>query len=105
MIPQPALLSTHACQIERLVAEGRYAEAERVFAAYCRTLEEILRGLAAGDPRIRQMEDEWNRLLGHTRRQVLAGRAHAAMRLADLSRHRQLYGEPLPARHTWQCMA
>ena len=104
MIPRPAALSTRARQIEDLVVEGRYAEAQRVFEAYCRMLEQILHALPAGDPRIRQMEDEWNRLLDNTRRRVLAGRTHAAMRLALLSPHRQLYGQPPAARHTWQCL-
>ena len=105
MIPAPAALSTHAGQFERLVAEGRYDEAQRVFEAYCRILDEVLRGVPAGDPRIRQMEEEWNRLVDDTRRRVLAGRAHAALRLGLLSPHRQLYGQPLLARHTWQCLA
>jgi hypothetical protein len=48
------------------------------------------------------LEDEWRRLLEETRRRVLAGRAHAAARLARLPKILPLYREPCSPRHTWE---
>jgi hypothetical protein len=98
-------LADRAHQMESLVAEGRYGEAQGVFEDYCGVLEKILRGLPPGDPAVRQLEDEWHRLLDATRQRVLVGRAHTAMRLASLCSSRQFYGEPPQARGTWQCQA
>jgi hypothetical protein len=94
-----------AHQVRRLVAEGRYAEAQRAFEDYCQALAQALAVLPPKDARIRELEDEWGRLLGETRGRVLAGRAQAAVRLARLSPAPRLYGDgPEPAR-TWQYLA
>ena len=46
--------------------------------------------------------DRLRRLLEETRRRVLAGRAHAFVRLARLPKVLPLYREPCPPRHTWE---
>jgi hypothetical protein len=87
-----------------LVAQRRYGEAQACFDTYCRDFKEIVRRLPAGDPRLRQMEAEWRRLLEQTRRQVLIGRAHAAARLARIPKRRRLYSAVPAPRRTWQIL-
>jgi hypothetical protein len=98
-------LSTLAGRLRTLAAEGRYAEAQGCFEAYCHALARAIAGLPPGDPSLRRLEDEWQRLLDETRRRVLAGRAHAGARLARLPKLPPLYSEPSPPRHTWECSA
>jgi hypothetical protein len=97
-------LAGTAEHLEALVARGLYGEAQACFDAYCRDLKETLRRLPHGDPRLRQMEVEWRRLLNRMRRRVLAGRAHAAARLARLPRRRPLYSCVPAPRRTWQIL-
>jgi hypothetical protein len=87
-----------------LVNQRRYGEAQACFNTYCRDLKEIVWRLPAGDPRLREMEAEWRRLLEQTRRQVLVGRAHAAARLARLPRPRRVYRAVPAPRRTWQIL-
>jgi hypothetical protein len=94
-----------ARQMRRLVAQGRYAEAQHVFEDYCEALKHVLAGLPQGDPRVGGMEAEWRNLLDETRRQVLAGRAHAAVRLARISQSRNPYSQRPAAGYTWECLA
>jgi len=91
-------------RLEALVARGCYGEAQACFDAYCRDFKETLRRLPPGDPRLRQMEGEWRRLLDRTRRRVLAGRAHAAARLARLPHRRRIYSAAPAPRRTWQIL-
>ena len=92
-----------ADRLDILVAQKRYAEAQECFDLYCRDFKDTLRHLAPGDPRIRHLEDEWRRLMEQTRRRVLAGRAHAAARLARLPR-RRLYSAAATPRRTWEIL-
>lgn len=93
-----------ADRLGALVAQGRYGDAQAIFDAYCRDLKATLRRLPPGDPRFREMEDDWRRLLDRTRRRVLTGRAHAAARLARLPRIRRPYSAALPTRRTWELL-
>lgn len=82
------------------VAQGRYREAERALADYCAALMQAAAGLAPGDPGLGVLEAEWRGLAEETRRRVLAGRAHAASRLAKLAQtpgRTRSYGEGPPA--------
>jgi hypothetical protein len=97
-------LAGTADRLEALVARGCYGEAQACFDGYCRDLKETLRRLPPGDPRLRQMEGEWRRLLDRMRRRVLAGRAHAAARLARLPRRGRLYSAVPPRRRTWELL-
>jgi hypothetical protein len=90
------------------VAEGRYREAEGVLQEYCRALRETVAGMAPGDPGWRRLEGESRRVMEGTRRGVLAGRAHAGVRLAALSQASRLcrsYGDGLAQRRTWEWSA
>ena len=89
-----------AARVQTLAGEQRYAEAQQALEAYGRALQQALEGLSTGDPRVLEMAGEWRQLMETTRRQVLAGRAHAAARLASLSRLRP-FGGP-PPRRTWE---
>jgi hypothetical protein len=91
-----------AGRLRAQVAEGRYGEAQLALQEYCRALRKTAAGLPRGDPRLPRLEDEWRRLLEETRRRVLAGRAHAAARLARLPKILPLYREPCSPRHTWE---
>jgi hypothetical protein len=84
------------------VAEGRYREAQHAFQEYCRALRKAVASLPPGDPGLGRLKGEWQRLLEETRRRVLAGRAHAAARLARLPKLLPLYREPCLPRHTWE---
>ena len=97
-----AELESLAGRLRARVAEGRYPEAQRVLAEYCRTLRNTVAGLPPGDPALGRLEDQWRRLAEETRRRVLAGRAHAAARLVRLPKRPPRYGEPSPPRHTWE---
>jgi hypothetical protein len=97
-------LAGTAGRLEAMVAQGRYGEAQACFDAYCRDLKETLRSLPHGDPRLRQMQDEWRRLLDRMRRRVLVGRAHAAVRLARLPHPRRVYSAVSAPRRTWQIL-
>jgi|ERR1700690_1444052 hypothetical protein len=97
-------LAGTADRLGALVAQGRYGEAQACFDEYCRDLKETVRCLPPGDPRLRQMQGEWHRLLDRTRRRVLAGRAHAAARLARLPQRRRLYSAVPAPRQTWQIL-
>jgi hypothetical protein len=99
--PKSELAGT-ANHFETLVAEGRYGEAEACFAEYCRKFKDTLRRLPPGDPRFRQMKAEWRLLFDQTRQRVLAGRSHAAARLARLPQRRRLYSAAAPSRPTWE---
>jgi len=98
-------LSDRARQLEILVAQRRYAEALPVFESYCQTLAEVVTSLPPRDPRIRQSEEHWRNLLNQTRRRVLAGRAHAAARLARLVQPRPTYDGRRAGQRTWQYLA
>jgi hypothetical protein len=91
--------------LRRLVAAGRYREAQAEFEAYASGVAESLAGLSPGDPRAARLQDEYRRLLLDTRRRVLAGRAHAAGRLARLAGVRQPYAAPAAPRRSWQYFA
>jgi hypothetical protein len=94
-----------AAALQRLAAEGRFEETRRCLEAYGQAVEKALLELPKGDARIRQLEGEWRQTIEVTRRRVLAGRAHAAARLARLPRWRGAYAETATPRPTWQCLA
>ena len=94
-----------AGRVRSLVASGRYAEAQRCFAEYCRALAEAVAVLPPKDPRIGELEEEWRRVSSETRRRVLTGRAHVAARLARLARPPVSYGKPADPLRTWQYFA
>jgi hypothetical protein len=89
-----------AAHLRKLVAQQRYAEARQVLADYGRLLEAALRKLPPGDPRVFELAREWRDLSEAVRRQVLAGRAHAAARLARLPHRRGLRAGL--TRQTWE---
>jgi hypothetical protein len=95
-------LDALAAGLRARLAERRYGEAQRALQEYCRVLRHTVAGLPSGDPGVRRLEAEWQRLRDDTRRRLLAGRAHAAARLGRLSQVRPLYREPSPQRHTWE---
>jgi hypothetical protein len=99
-----AELEALAGRLRTQVAEGRYPVAQGALQEYCRALRKTVAGLPPGDPGLRCLEDEWQRLLDETRRRVLAGRAHACARLVRLPKPLPNYysASSLP-RHTWEC--
>jgi hypothetical protein len=97
-----AELDVLAGRLRARVAERRYGEAQLALQEYCRILRKTAAGLPPGDPRLGRLEDQWRRLRQETRRRVLAGRAHAAARLARLPKVLPLYREPSLPRHTWE---
>lgn len=97
-------LDTCAGLVQRAVAHAQYTEARRALEEYGRAAAAELAGMSPGDPRIRRIEIEWRRLLDETRRQVLAGRAQMAVRLARLSQAAPRYGGSPGIRHTWECL-
>ena len=105
MTAGPAAREALAGRLRARVGEGRYLEAQAALAEYCGALRTAAEGLPPGDPLLHALEQEWQRLLEETRREVLAGRAHAAARLARLPRLCEPYGGPPPPRPTWQCFA
>lgn len=92
-----------ASRLRARVAEGRYPEAQQALGEYCREIRATLGGLPPGDPGLRLLQHEWQRLYDETRRRVLAKRAHACERLAQLPKFPRLYGDDPQPRHTWQC--
>jgi hypothetical protein len=94
-----------AARLRARVSEGRYGEAHRALEEYCRALRREVAGLPCADPRRGRLQDDWGRLLQETRRRVLAGRSHAAARLARLPKRPPGYGGGSRARHTWACLA
>jgi hypothetical protein len=98
-------LDARARELRGMVGAGRYGEAQAVFEEYCRGLAELLSGLPPGDARAAQLRSGWQELLVETRRRVLAGRAHAAVRRGRLPVSAPSYAEPPEARHSWQILA
>jgi len=95
-------LDALAARLKARAAEGQFAEAQRALEAYSRAVV-ILRGsLARGDPGIRKLERQAMELLEETRRQVVQGRAHAAVRRARL-RTPATFAADIP-RHTWEIL-
>jgi hypothetical protein len=97
-------LETRARQVRALVASRQYAAARDAFAEYCRVLREILSGLPPPAAR-RRLYQDWRRLWSETRLQVLAGRAHAAARLARLPGRRCPYGDRPAPPPAWRYLA
>lgn len=89
-----------AVRVQALAGEQRYPEAQRALEEYGGMLRAALESLSPGDPRVLQLAGEWLQLLEATRRRVLAGRSHAAARLAQLPRPRP-FCEPMP-RRSWE---
>jgi hypothetical protein len=108
-------MTAHELELEALevclrarVAEGRYGPAHDVLRQYCGTLRKAAAGLARGDPRLGRLEKDWRRLASDMRRQLLAGRAHAGVRLARLAQASQgprRYGAGGSPRRTWEWLA
>jgi hypothetical protein len=108
MMAGDAELEALADRLRARVGERRYREAQDALAEYCRALRKTAAGLPRGDLRLRHLEVEWRGLAEETRRRVLAGRAHAAARLARVaqaSQRSQLYGASREPRHTWAWLA
>lgn len=101
MIAPDTELRSIARRLERLLAQRMYPQAQRCFAEYCHGLEETLRHMAPGDPRIRELEIDWRRLLVDSRQSVLIGRAHAAAQLAGLPCPGR-FGDRAAPRPTWE---
>jgi|HubBroStandDraft_4_1064222.scaffolds.fasta_scaffold03125_3 hypothetical protein len=105
---QETELEALAGRLRVRVAQGRYPEAQGALHEYCQALRKTVATLPRGDPGLGRLEDAWRRLAEETRRQVLAGRAHAGARLARLAQmlpHPRSYGDvPLP-RRTWEWLA
>ena len=101
-------LEALAHQLRARVAERRYREAQEALLEYCKALRKTVAGLPRGDPCSHRLEDEWRRLAEQTRRGVLAGRAHAAARLARLAQTlpgSRLYEGGREARRTREWLA
>jgi len=93
-----------AQRLEVLVAQRRYGEAQACFDEYSRDLQATLLRLPHGDPRFREIEEDWHKLIERTRRRVLTGRAHLAARLARLPRRRLSYSAARAPRRTWELL-
>jgi len=91
-----------AGRLRARVAERRYNEAQCALNQYVEKLQEAAAGLPPGDPDLRRLAAEWQRVHGETRRQLLIGRAHAATRLARLPRAAAPYAQPFLRRRTWE---
>jgi hypothetical protein len=103
-----AELEALADRLRARVAERRYREAQAALHEYCQALRKMVAVLPRGDPGLRRLEDEWRRLAEQTRRGVLAGRAHAAARLARLAQTlpgSRLYEGGREARRTREWLA
>jgi len=97
-------LEALAAHLRTLVGEARYREAQAALADYCRALRAAAAAIPPGDPDLRRMQQAWSKLFEENRLRVLAGRAHAAARLARLPKTSPAYLQrPLP-RHTWQVL-
>lgn len=103
MSANPRERAAHAERLRDRVAEGRFLEARDALEEYCGALRKTAAGLPPGDPGLGLLEDEWRGLLEQTRRQVLAGRAHAAARLSRVPKASRPYGEGPPPRSSWEC--
>jgi hypothetical protein len=109
MTADAAELEVLADLLRQRVAEGRYGEVPGALRTYCHALRKTVAGLPRGDPRLVSFEEQWRRLAEHTRRGLLAGRAHAGARLARLAQ--TPHGSPLygcgdpPPRRTWEYSA
>ena len=103
MSAHPGELECAANLVRARVAERRFSEARAALQEYCRLLRNTAAGLPPGDPRLERLQDDWRKLWDETSHRVLAGRAHAAARLAHLSRPTPLYNEPCPPPHSWAC--
>jgi hypothetical protein len=103
MRANPEELESLANLLRARVAERRYGAARAALEQYCRALREAAAALPPGDSRLELLQDDWRKLWNETRHRVLAGRAHAAARLAHLSQPTPLYDEPCLPRHTWAC--
>lgn len=99
----PGELELLAQLLRARVAERSYREALAALQAYCRQLRKIVAALPPGDPRLELLQQDWRTLWDETRNRVVAGRAHAVARLAQLSRPIPIYSESHPRTHTWAC--
>jgi len=97
-------VETCARQVRELVARRQYAAARTAFEDYCRLLRDALTGLRPSGAR-RQLYENWQHLYSETRQHVLAGRAHAAARLAHLRGRGGPYHETPAAPPTWRYLA
>ena len=95
-------LTEYATRLRRLVGEQRYEEARQALADYGSALERALGNLPPGDPRAFELARDWRELFEAAHRRVLAGRAHAAARLARLP-HLRGFAAELP-RRTWELL-
>ena len=93
-----------AARLRARVAERSYAGAQQALWEYCQAIREAAHGLAPGDPALQRLAAEWAQIFEEVRRQVLAGRSHAAARLARLPRFPQPYGGQ-PPRQRWRYFA
>ena len=84
MTGRQAGLAELAALLSRRIAEGRFEPARDALADYCRKLHDTAACLPPGDLRQQRLYSEFRDLFEETRRQVLAGRAHLALRLARL---------------------
>ncbi len=84
MTTPAAELAALADRLGSLLAGQQYEAAREALEEYGRRLRAAVESLPAHDPRVPHMEREWRQLVESTRRQVLAGRAHAAARLVRL---------------------
>ncbi|HUD99931.1 MAG TPA: hypothetical protein VMR62_10180 [Bryobacteraceae bacterium] len=101
-----AKLEDLAARLRAQVSERRYREAQEALDEYCRVLRQTAAALPRGN--LRRLQDEWRRLAEETRRQVLAGRAHAGARLAklaQLSQGSRFYGAARDTRRTREWLA
>ena len=103
MTSDNAELEFLAARVRARVAEGRYVEAQGALRNYCDALRKTAAAWPSGDPGLRGLQKDWQRLHDETRRRVLAQRAHACARLALLPKFSQLYGDSPQPRRTWQC--
>jgi len=93
-----------AARLRARVAEGCYAEARQALGEYCQAVREAALGMAPGDPALGHLAAEWTETAEEIRRRVLAGRSHAAARLARIPRLPEPYGPCSPGRR-WRCFA
>jgi len=96
-------LAEAVARLRKAIESEAYPEARTTLLDLRERLDEALRGLPAADPQAGQLLREAGALLAWARRTVLAGRAHAAIRLARLRPLPAAYrAAPAGPRHSWK---
>ena len=97
-------LSDLEAQLRRLVAQNQFPKAREVLERYRCEVGEAIGALPPGDPEAAGLARHWLGLMAELRVEILAGRSHAAARLARLTQCPARYGIPQRARRTFELL-